>query len=285
MTAEETKDPWRVDALDLDAYLARIGVVPAAPSAEALDALVAAHARAYSFDNLDVLLEQHPGVAIEAVSAKFVGRGRGGYCFEHSTLFAAALQRLGYDVTRRLGRVGDPTAVARTHLAVEVLIDGVPRLADVGIGRPPLSSVPLEDGAEVAPFGWVHRLKRVEEPDPSWQLWRQVAGEWEHMYTLDDLQVRPVDVAMGHHWTSTGPGSHFRTGLSFGKFDGATHTGVAVDPGGLAVTTRQPGQATERVVVPVDEGVRLVSELSGGLSGDESSRLEKVLSAFSREAR
>ena len=28
---------------------------------------------------------------------KFVGRGRGGYCFEHGALFAAALERLGYD--------------------------------------------------------------------------------------------------------------------------------------------------------------------------------------------
>ena len=65
--------------------------------------------RTFTFDNIDVLLEQHPGVGLDAVQAKFVGRGRGGYCFEHGTLFAAALERLGYIVERRLGRVGDPT--------------------------------------------------------------------------------------------------------------------------------------------------------------------------------
>ena len=71
--------------------------------------------RTFTFDNIDVLLEQHPGVGLDAVQAKFVGRGRGGYCFEHATLFAAALERLGYPVERRLGRVGDPSEKARTH--------------------------------------------------------------------------------------------------------------------------------------------------------------------------
>ncbi len=101
---------WQIDQLDLDAYLARVGATGAPPSRPALDALHEAHVRAFTFDNIDVLLDAHPGVDLEAVQAKFVGRGRGGYCFEHGVLFAAALERLGYDVERRLGRVGDPAA-------------------------------------------------------------------------------------------------------------------------------------------------------------------------------
>ena len=283
--AVDVPDVWALDPVDVDAYLERIGVAAAPPSLGSLDELVAAHVHAFSFDNLDVLLGQHPGVTLTAVQAKLVGRGRGGYCFEHATLFAAVLARLGYDVTRRLGRVGDPAAAPRTHLAVEVLVDGRRQLADVGIGRPPLASVPLEDDAEVEALGWRHRIRRVEDPEPGWQLWREGEDGWEQVHTLDDLLVRPVDVAMGHHWTSTGPDSHFRTALLFGRFAGAVHTGVAVDPQGLAVTTRRPGQPAVRVVVDVAEGVRLVSELGGGLSGDEASRLQAVLSAFSREAR
>ena len=42
-----------------------------APSREALAALHRAHRRAFSFENLDVLLGQHPGVSLEAVQAKF----------------------------------------------------------------------------------------------------------------------------------------------------------------------------------------------------------------------
>ena len=52
--------------------------------------------RTFTFDNIDVLLGTHPGVTLDAVQAKFVTRGRGGYCFEHGTLFAAVLERLGY---------------------------------------------------------------------------------------------------------------------------------------------------------------------------------------------
>ncbi len=103
-------DPWQVDRLDLDGYLARVGRPAEPPSRAALDALHEAHVRTFTFDNIDVLLDRHPGVGLEQVQAKFIGRGRGGYCFEHGTLFAAALERLGYDVTRRLGRAGDVRA-------------------------------------------------------------------------------------------------------------------------------------------------------------------------------
>ena len=89
-----------------------------------------------------MLLEQHPGVSLGAVVEKFVGRGRGGYCFEHATLFHAVLLALGYDATRRLARVGDPDAAPRTHLGVVVTLDGRRVLADPGIGVPPLGADP-----------------------------------------------------------------------------------------------------------------------------------------------
>ena len=58
--------PWDVERLDLEAYLARVGVPASAPSREALDALHEAHVRAFTFDNIDVLLDQHPGVRLDA---------------------------------------------------------------------------------------------------------------------------------------------------------------------------------------------------------------------------
>ena len=103
-----TAHAWQIERLDVDAYLARIGLSVQPPSRSALDRLLEAHVRTFTFDNIDVLLEQHRGVGLDAVQSKFVGRGRGGYCFEHATLFAATLERLGFTVERRLGRVGDP---------------------------------------------------------------------------------------------------------------------------------------------------------------------------------
>ena len=161
--------------LDLDAYLTRVGVDAEPPSYDALARLQAAHARTFPFDHIDVLLEQHPGVALPAVVEKFVGRGRGGYCFEHATLFHAVVRALGYDATLRLARVGDPQAAPRTHLGVVVTLDGVRHLADPGIGVPPLAPIPLVDGA-VLPGGiWDHEVRQVAEgpSGPGWQLWRR----------------------------------------------------------------------------------------------------------------
>src|SRR6478752_8312374 len=132
-----TESPWQIEQLDLEGYLARLQLSGAAggpASRAALDALHEAHVRAFTFDNIDVLLDRHPGVDLAAVQAKFVGRGRGGYCFEHGTLFAAALERLGYNVERRLGRVGDPNEKARTHTVVVVTLDHQRLLCDPGFG-------------------------------------------------------------------------------------------------------------------------------------------------------
>ena len=95
-------DPWKIQTLDLDGYLGRLGVPARPPSREALDELHEAHVRTFTFDNIDVLLGAHPGVGLDAVQAKFVGRGRGGYCFEHATLFAAV------DRAARLRRTPSP---------------------------------------------------------------------------------------------------------------------------------------------------------------------------------
>src|SRR5262245_28774591 len=79
-------DPWQMGSLDLDGYLGRLGVTARECSRAALAELHEAHVRAFTFDNIDVLLGRHPGVSLAAIQGKFVDRGRGGYCFEHSTI-------------------------------------------------------------------------------------------------------------------------------------------------------------------------------------------------------
>jgi N-hydroxyarylamine O-acetyltransferase len=266
-----TDDPWVTDHLDLPAYLARVGVGSHPPSRAALDELHAAHVRTFSFDNVDVLLEQHAGVALDAVQAKFVGRGRGGYCFEHSTLFAAVLERLGYDVRRHLGRVGDPAAAPRTHMVVEVRIEGLRLLADPGFGMSVLRPIVLDDGVEEDHDGWRYRVDRVSDDDgsPAWRMSRHRDGGWEVMHTTDELTVRPIDVAMGHHFTSTGPGSHFRTGLMVTRHRADEHVSLTFE----TVTVRRPGQPTEHRPLDAGELETLLHELGGGLTDDEVGRL------------
>lgn len=264
-------DPWQVDRLDLDGYLGRLGVPAGPPSRPLLDALHEAHVRAFTFDNIDVVLEQHPGVDLEAVQAKFVGRGRGGYCFEHGTLFAAALARLGYDVRRRLGRVGDPAAgtqQGRTHLVVEVLVDGQWLLCDPGFGMSRLRSIALSDGAVDDYLGWAYRVRRT---DGGWALDRHRDGDWEVTHTTDELDVLPTDIAMGHHWTSTFPGSHFRSGLMVARHLPGEHVVVTHE----TVTIRRPGEPTEHRELVDGELAEWLARLEVPLTADEETRLQK----------
>jgi N-hydroxyarylamine O-acetyltransferase len=66
---------------------------------------VRAHVQAIPFENVDVVLKQHKGISLDVVSAKLVGRRRGGYCYEQSGLFAALGIELTADELERLKAV------------------------------------------------------------------------------------------------------------------------------------------------------------------------------------
>ena len=271
LTGPMPNDDWEVGLLDLDGYLGRLGVPAREPSRSALDELHEAHVRAFTFDNIDVLLGRHPGVSLDAIQQKFVGRGRGGYCFEHGTIVAAALERLGYQVRRHLGRVGDPdagTQQARTHMTVEVVLDGERLLCDPGFGMGLLRPIPMTDGAEDDYLpGWRYRLRRTVAGD--WALHRLRDGGWEVAHTTDELEVKPLDVVMGHHYTSTYPGSHFTTGLMITRHVPGRHVTVTHD----SVTIRTPGEQTEHRPLRDGEIEDWLSTLEARLSPDEQARL------------
>src|SRR5712671_5691298 len=91
---------------DLPAYLARIGYSAVVrPDLGTLRALHEAHVTQIPFENFDILLGRGIRIDLESVQAKLVRGGRGGYCFEHNALFAAALEAIGFAVTRLSARV------------------------------------------------------------------------------------------------------------------------------------------------------------------------------------
>ena len=271
-------DLWQIDRLDLDGYLARLGIAAREPGPEALAELHEAHVRAFTFDNIDVLLGRHPGVSLDAVQQKFVVRGRGGYCFEHSTIVAAALERLGYQVRRHLGRVGDPdagTQQGRTHMVVEVVLEGQRVLCDPGFGMSLLRPIPMTDGAEDDyPPGWRYRLRRTEAGD--WALHRRREQGWEVAHTTDELVVLPVDVVIGHHYTNTFPGSHFSTGLMLAKHLPGRHVTVTHE----SLTVRTPGGPTEHRPLHEGEIEEWLAALEVPLTPDEETRLLARLRAM-----
>ena len=275
-----SSDPWQIDRLDLEGYLSRLGVAAREPGPEALAELHEAHVRSFTFDNIDVLIGRHPGVSIDAVQQKFVGRGRGGYCFEHATIVAAALERLGYQVRRHLGRVGDPdagTQQGRTHMVVEVVLEDRRYLCDPGFGMSLLRPIPMRDGVEDDyPPGWRYRLRLNEAGH--WALHRLREEGWEVAHTTDELEVQPVDVVIGHHFTSTFPGSHFTKGLMVTKHVPGRHITVTHE----SLTVRTPGRPTEHRPLREGELEQWLEDLEVPLLPDEIAGLQGALQRLGR---
>lgn len=160
-SADETAAAASARGLDLQAYLNRIGVdrLPRNAGA-ALRQLHRAHVTSIPFENLDVVLGRKISVDVADLEAKLVRHRRGGYCYEHNLLFAAALEQLGYQVELLVGRVQPAKPGPRTHAVLRVEADARSWLADVGFGGPAqlLEPIPMTLTAPVAQDDWAYRI-------------------------------------------------------------------------------------------------------------------------------
>lgn len=198
------------EGFDLAAYLRRIGYAGSlAPSRQTLDALHLAHATHIPFENLDILLGRPIRLDLESLQAKLVVGRRGGYCFEQNRLFAAALETLGFGVTPLAARVrfGTSSVLPRTHMLLQVDVDGGCVIADVGFGIHGLVlPIALDDPGESRQFAWTYRV--VAEAGGR-VLQARVGGAWTDLYVFTLERQHPADYEMANHYTSTHPSSRF----------------------------------------------------------------------------
>jgi N-hydroxyarylamine O-acetyltransferase len=202
----------------LEAYLDRIGL--AGSGAPGLAEIHRAHATTIPFENFD----PHAGTPVSLdfghLEDKMVARRRGGYCFEHNLLLAAALESVeGFEVAPMLARVrlgpeGQPRPL--DHLLLRVSDpDGTIWLADVGFGGGGLlDPLPFAVGPETEQSGWRYRL--VEDgPELVLQVFQD--GGWRDMYGFVPEPVKPIDIAVSNWYTSTHPESDFVKGIIVGR--------------------------------------------------------------------
>jgi N-hydroxyarylamine O-acetyltransferase len=196
--------------LDLDAYFARIGWGGGTvPSYHTLAGLVEAHTGNIPFENLDVLLGRDVRLDLEGLQEKLVRRRRGGYCFEHATLFGAVLDEIGFRPARHAARVilmGPPEQSPRAHMFLTVPVEGETFLVDPGFAsfsaRRPLRLAPVAPGSSQAHHLtqqdgiWTLHIPRDERTIPGW------------VTTLE--RENPIDFELSNYWTATHPTSPFR---------------------------------------------------------------------------
>jgi len=200
-----------MNEIDLDAYLGRIGYSGVLkPTYQVLEALHLAHAACIPFENLDVLLKRPIGLDLASLQRKLVAGGRGGYCFEHNLLFAAALDKLGFEA-RLLGakvRHRGDKDLPRTHVLLLVRVEGEEWVADVGFGGEGLiQPVPFGVGREARHYAWTYRI--IEERAGQWLLQSRRDNTWANLYCFTTEQQTLADCVMANHYTATHPDSPF----------------------------------------------------------------------------
>ncbi len=201
---------------DLRAYLARIGFA-GEPRRDfsTLRALHEAHATHIPFENLDILLGRGIRLDLASLEAKLVRDRRGGYCFEQNALFAAALEEIGFPVTRLSARVrlGIPTTLPRTHMLLKVEADGGSWICDVGFGAwGLLQPIALAANVETEQDGWTYCLRREDEV--TWVLQCHECPLGPDLYAFDLTRHLPVDYEPANFYTSTHPESRFVLSLT-----------------------------------------------------------------------
>lgn len=222
--------------MDVDAYLQRIGADrPATVDAAALRELHERHLATVPLENLDVILGVPIELDEERVLAKVIG-GRGGYCYELNSAFAALLRELGAEVSFLAAAVWGRTGLGPPfdHLALRVDL-AEPWLADVGFGRHSVHPLRLDARDDQLDPGGTFRL--VESGDDL-----DVVKDGEPQYRVETRARRLADFAPANWWQQSWPGSHFRQGpmasrqTATGQVTVAGRTLIRTDAGGRTET-------------------------------------------------
>jgi N-hydroxyarylamine O-acetyltransferase len=270
-----TAEEWATGTLDLTGYLDRIAHAgPVEPTEATLRALHRAHVASVPFENVDVLLGRGVAVDLDGLQDKLVRQRRGGYCYEHATLFAAVLEGIGFRVDRLLARIGADRVRPRprTHMALHVRAGDGEWLADVGFGNALLEPVPWGESGWHRHGGWTYRMTRG--PEDTWLVEQRTGEGVTPLYSLVDEPVHASDVVMANHYTSTHPTSPFVGQLvaihkdddAFVRLRGRTRT-----------VERADGGTESRELTPEQVVASLRDEIGVPLSGADAAAVEAAV--------
>lgn len=201
------------NVLDLDPYFARVGYQgPRAAALDVLSELQRLHPLAIPFENLSPLTGHAVSLELPAIVDKLIASGRGGYCFEHNTLFAHVLMQLGFRVTPLSARVlwgrAADTVAPRTHMLLKVDLDDEPWLADVGFGGVTLTA-PLRLAAGLPQQTPLEAFRLADASQGALDLEVKSGDTWMKIYRFDLQRAEWIDYEVANWYTSTWPQSIF----------------------------------------------------------------------------
>lgn len=210
------------DKIDLDAYFQRIGYCgDRSPTLTTLRAIHLCHASSIPFENLNPLLRQPVLLDLQSLQQKLIYERRGGYCFEHNLLLRSVLLTLGFQVTNLAARVlwnlPAGTIPPRSHMLLQIAIDGKFYIADVGFGgltltAPLLLTPSIEQQTP-------HEIFRLISIDRMFLMQACINQKWKSLYRFD-LQAQELpDYEVSNWYVSTHPKSLFVNSLIVARPD------------------------------------------------------------------
>jgi N-hydroxyarylamine O-acetyltransferase len=250
------------DTFDLEAYFARVNWRgPTTATYMSLAGILEAHMTHIPFENFDVLLGRGVRLDLDGLQKKLVKARRGGYCFEHSSLLAAALDRLGFEPVRHAARVivfAPASESPRTHMFLTVAVEGARYALDPGFG-PFGSRLPVPLGGRAPADRPTHRF--VSDG----KLWTMhvTRDGVETPGWISTLETEnPVDFEMGNFFTAMHPESLFRNRIiaSAVTSDGRVNImnrDVTVLAGAEARRSQLPDRAALRALLAERFGIDL----------------------------
>lgn len=194
------------------------------------------------YENGDVQLSVDLDFDLDRIFEKLVINQRGGWCYEMNGLLGWALAEIGFEVRRMSGAVmrhAEGDIQRGNHLALEVIVDGKPFLADVGLGdglRFPIEIIAgehnqggldyaltkLDDGfwrlhnhefSNVSSFDFRHeRADENELASKCEWLQRDPASPFKMLFIVNRFTTDTIEVQLGKiHTTITAKGKTSRT--------------------------------------------------------------------------
>jgi arylamine N-acetyltransferase len=211
-----------MSAAPATAYLGRIGNPDVTgPDLLSLRRIVAGHAQSIAFENLDAFTGREVALDPDALTAKLVQGGRGGWCFEQNLLLRGALDALGYTTTSLAARVlwgrpADAPPSPRSHMLLRVDLPEGPHLVDVGFGGLTLTGVlALEPGVEQTT---PHEMFRLLPADRAgYVMQARVGGEWRPLYWFDLTEQLVADYEVSNWYLCHHPRSHFLSAIMIAR--------------------------------------------------------------------
>ena len=258
-----------------DAYLRRIGLDDAPPATlSGLATLMTAHLHTVPFENLGIQLGHGVTLDPDHLFDKIVRRRRGGYCYELNGMFGRLLDALGFTrrpVSARVWYRDPPETPGLTHtLNVVTLAEGEV-LADVGFGGTTARGpVPFKEGAEVTDADGAVRLRAY--PPHGVLLERETPAGWQPQFSTDGREAYPADAALGSHFMSTHPSSHFVTGVVVGLFAPEGRDGLV----GRTLTVRRGWETEQRVLNDDEVRTALTDRFGLDLGAEEDALIGRL---------